>query len=291
MTYSPRAASTYLVFGDLHGRVLPAFALARAWQRDHEVPLAGLLQVGDLGYFPRLDRLDKATKRHAARDPLELGARSVIFPSKEADDLFAEADVPATLWFIAGNHEDHELLSDCWGRPGTTDADFPIDHYGRVRCIVDGSVLALPDGLRVGGLWGIDDQAPGARRHIAPGAKLNPRRARDLAVRPHDVLLSHESARDAFFVDAGSLEISTLLRSAAPALHFFGHYHGAGRMDECDFPTTRLFHMVGLEFRGKNGCAEERSVGVLRWHQGSASFAYVEEGWLRSVTRHNWSTR
>ena len=44
--------ATYLVFGDLHGRVLPAFKLAQAWSREHGVALAGLLQVGDLGDFP-----------------------------------------------------------------------------------------------------------------------------------------------------------------------------------------------------------------------------------------------
>src|SRR6266853_1376752 len=44
--------ASYLVLGDLHGRVLPAFKLAQAWSREHGVALAGLLQVGDLGYFP-----------------------------------------------------------------------------------------------------------------------------------------------------------------------------------------------------------------------------------------------
>src|SRR5262249_26361184 len=109
------AMSTYLVFGDLHGRILPAFALARAWQREHEEPLAGLLQVGDLGYFPFSSRLDKATKRHAQRDTLELGAQLVVRPSREADELFADPDTPPTLWFIAGNHEDYEALADCYG--------------------------------------------------------------------------------------------------------------------------------------------------------------------------------
>jgi hypothetical protein len=41
--------ATYLIFGDLHGHVLPAFKLAQAWAREHDVALAGLLQVGDLG--------------------------------------------------------------------------------------------------------------------------------------------------------------------------------------------------------------------------------------------------
>ncbi len=64
----------YLIFGDLHGRILPAFRLAMTWEREHGLRLDGLLQVGDLGYFPDPARLDKATARHAAADPLELGA-------------------------------------------------------------------------------------------------------------------------------------------------------------------------------------------------------------------------
>src|SRR5690349_12719121 len=95
-----RDMASYLIFGDLHGRVLPAFVLARAWQRDFGEPLAGLLQVGDLGYFPLSSRLDKATKRHAERDALELGAQLVVRPSVEADALFEQPDVPGPLWFI-----------------------------------------------------------------------------------------------------------------------------------------------------------------------------------------------
>jgi hypothetical protein len=283
--------STYLIFGDLHGRVLPAFALARAWQREHNEAVAGLLQVGDLGYFPWPTRLDKATKRHAQRDALELGAQLVVRPSKEADELFADPTVPPMMWFIAGNHEDYEALSNCYGRPGTTDDDFPADHYGRLRCIIDGHVVTIADRLRVGGLWGIDDEAPRARKTILPGAKLNTRSARNLAVRPHDVLLTHESPRDAFFVDSGSLAINTILHSAAPGFHFFGHYHGEGRIEECDFGATQVYHLVGLEFSRKGGTAEERSVGVLRWERDGGRFEYVDERWLRTVTKHNWATR
>ena len=59
----------YLVFGDLHGRILPAFKLASVWAREHATPIDGIIQVGDLGYFPDLSRLDKATQRHAEKDP------------------------------------------------------------------------------------------------------------------------------------------------------------------------------------------------------------------------------
>ena len=82
------SVARYLIFGDLHGRILPAFRLAMAWEREHGVRLDGLLQVGDLGYFPDPARLDKATARHAADDPLELGTCLVAEPNREADEVF-----------------------------------------------------------------------------------------------------------------------------------------------------------------------------------------------------------
>src|SRR5207302_5601008 len=91
--------ATYLVFGDLHGRVLPAFKLAQAWSREQGVAVDGLLQVGDLGD----SRFDRNTKRHKALDPLEGGMRLVAQPSEEADEVFTDALCPAALWFTAGN--------------------------------------------------------------------------------------------------------------------------------------------------------------------------------------------
>src|ERR1700733_11979062 len=100
---------SYLIFGDLHGRILPAFRLASAWGREHGVALSGLLQVGDLGYFPDPTRLDKATARFAADDPLELGTQLVAAPSLEADAVFhGEGYDVGHLWFTAGNHEDFD---------------------------------------------------------------------------------------------------------------------------------------------------------------------------------------
>jgi hypothetical protein len=285
------AMATYLIFGDLHGRVLPAFALARAWQGDHGEPLDALLQVGDLGYYPDHSRLDKATKRHAQRDPLELGAAAVIRDDREAQEFFARPGVPGPMWFVAGNHEDHERLLDRYGLPGSTDDDFPADDAGRLRCVVSGRVASVRGGLRVGGLWGIDDEAPGCRRNVSRWMRLEPRRAKELAMRPMDVLLTHESPRDSMILDSGSEHINLVLDQARPRFAFFGHYHGEGRIEECDLGVTQAFHLAGMEFRGKGGSAEERCAGVLRWGGGRGEFEYLDPKWLRTITRHNWMTR
>jgi hypothetical protein len=280
--------ATYLVFGDLHGRVLPAFKLATAWARVHGVALAGLLQVGDLGYFPEPGRFDRATKRHAEKDSLEGGVRLVAQPSAEADAVFADEACPGALWFTAGNHEDYELLKE-WERGAGRGADsFVADAYGKVRCIRDGHVAELPGGLRVGALWGIDDRAPRARRQIPPGARIRRRATLALSVAHFDVLLTHESPRDAILADSGSEEIGSVIRCARPALAFFGHYHSTGRRLEGDYGGTGVYHLSHLELRSR---AEEGSVGVLTWAGGAGDFAYLDPAWLRTVTRHNWKHR
>jgi Calcineurin-like phosphoesterase len=285
------STATYLVFGDLHGRILPAFRLALLWAREHGERLDGLLQVGDLGFFPDPGRLDRATLRHAAKDPLELGTEKVTVLNKQADALFADPDLPSGLWFTAGNHEDYDALADQERGALPSDGDFPVDAYRRVYCVRDGHVTTLPGGLRVGALWGIDDRAPNARRKTPAAARIRPRSATQLAGAAFDVLLTHESPRDAMMADSGSEEIDALIGLARPAFLFFGHYHGTGRRVDGEYGSTQVHHLSGLELRGPGGSAEDGSVGVLRWQNGRGSFAYLEPAWLRTFTRHNWAHR
>ena len=277
--------ATYLVFGDLHGRVLPAFKLAQAWSREHGVPLAGLLQVGDLGDFPEPSRFGKDTERHAGRDVLERGVHFVARRSEEADAVFAGESCPGALWFTAGNHEDYPLLKG-WERGAGRGADsFVVDTYGKLRCVRDGHVAELPGGLRVGALWGIDGRT---RRRIPPGGRIRHRSATALSGSAFDVLLTHESPRDAVLSGSGSEDIGAVIRGARPAFAFFGHYHGTGRLVEGEFGPTRVYHLGHLELRSR---AEEGTVGVLTWDGAGGDFAYLDPDWLRTVTRHNWKHR
>src|SRR5262249_27708468 len=116
------SAATFLVFGDLHGRSLPACALALAWGRENGVRVSGLLQVGDPGYSPDPSNLDRATRRHAERDPLELGTTLVTARNPKADAVLAAEDVPEGLWCTQGNHEDYAALDEC-ERAGGSRAD------------------------------------------------------------------------------------------------------------------------------------------------------------------------
>lgn len=276
--------AVYLVFGDLHGRVLPAFQLAIAWGRAHSARVAGILQVGDLGYFPETSRLDKATARYAARDPMELGAQLVTQPNRDADRIFAEPDVPAALWFTAGNHEDFDALQS-WASGAGRASSFPVDAYLRVHAIRDGHVATLPGGLRVGALWGVDRQT---RTNLPERGWIHPKSARLLAATDFDVLLTHDAPADAMLPGAGSEEIATINWRVQPSFAFFGHYRGSGRRVTGDFGRTHVHHVAGLELRRHSLFAEEGSIGVLRWSEGKGQFEFVDDRWLLKFPRTTW---
>ncbi len=278
----------YLVFGDLHGRILPAFRLATEWCRDHGVVIDDLLQVGDMGYFPDPARMDKATQRHAKKDPLELGAQLIVEPNPLADQVFDEAECASTLWHTLGNHEDYETIEERSTNGSGNQADFPLDAYVKVRCIRNGKASTLPGGLRVGALWGIS----GKRRRKTPDkARIRTQCANQLSGTNFDVLLTHDSPADAIYENSGSEAIRLLIHLAQPAFAFFGHYHGIGEEIRGGYGRTRVYHLNGLELQGRGGCAEEGSVGLLKWNGKEGSFEYLDPEWLKTFTRQNWKHR
>ncbi len=279
----------YLIFGDLHGRILPAFCLAMRWEREQGVRLDGLLQVGDLGYFPDTARLDRSTARQAADDPLELGTSLVVEPNREADEVYHRGDgPPPTLWFTAGNHEDFDALAVQERNGDRRLQSSAADAYRFVRCIRDGRVETLPGPLRAGAVWGIDDTAPNARRRTPERGRIRDRSLTALTGTAFDVLLSHDGPRDAVLVGSGSGGLGSLIALSRPAFAFFGHYGSRfGRVEVTTGPT-QVYQMAGFEMRRGGACTEEGSVGLLTWGHGAGLFEYLDGTWLRGFSRHNW---
>jgi len=250
------------------------------------VQLAGLLQVGDLGYFPDTTRLDSASRRHAARDSLELGVSEFNATNPRAGRFFQKLDPLLRLYFVAGNHEDHELLQR---HRRSRDPAWPVDDFHRLWCVDDGHIVTMSSGLRVAGLWGIDGDASKARRIRSSRIRIDAGAAEKLCDGPpFDVLLTHESPRDAIWFDSGSLEIAAIIDQQQPKLAFFGHYHTPGRLAECDFGRTRVYWMVGMELQHHGVAAEPQSVGVLTQTADQSEFEYLPVDWLAQFTRHNW---
>ena len=279
-----------MVFGDLHGRVLPAFRLATAWARDHQCHLDGILQVGDLGYFPDLSRMDRATIRHAQKDPLEYGTQDIISLNPFANNVFEQSHCPPGMWFTAGNHEDFDELERLAGAAGRQ-ADFAVDAYCQVRGIRDGYIAELAGQLRVGAIWGVDGESKNRRTNLPKRGYIQESSVNALLAEPFDVLLCHDAPFGAKRPEYGSELLLHLIHLNPPKFAFFGHYKGDGGRSEQDHGDCQIYHMAGFEMQTRTGVPETGSVGVLTWQDGHGEFTYLDPVWLKTFSRHNWKSR
>ena len=188
------------VFGDTHGHLRLMLLLCRLWQQQEGVHLDGVLQCGDLGFFPDPDRLDRATKKFAKRDPEELGywryfakpapqesdARTELILGGDPDDL---GTVRCPIVFCHGNHEDFELLADIV----QDDELRAVDHFERLQYLRSGSVMDV-GGIRVAAIGGAPED-PGDNKAARLGPRVSATAVQGLKKQAFDVLLTHGGPR------------------------------------------------------------------------------------------------
>jgi hypothetical protein len=125
----------FAVFGDIHGRISLMYTLAILWQNESGVKLEGILQVGDMGAFPDLSKLDESTKRCADKDRDELGFHDFYNDTPKSRFYLTYQNSPPT-YFIRGNHEDFSYLN-AFLKPS------PIDKWDKIWYIPDGQTIDL----------------------------------------------------------------------------------------------------------------------------------------------------
>jgi Icc-related predicted phosphoesterase len=274
-----------LFLSDLHGLVFDALRMAAHLRAAMGVDITAAFVCGDLGYFPSLEGLDGPTAKFAREDPDELGylARFVQTNQEVARWLAALAAPPVPLYFIRGNHEDHEALGDMW----SSSAPVAVDVYGLVHYLPDATPLVLRDAsgteLIVAALGGIEGANP-RKRH--PLCEVQDDAAVRLLGMPRgaiDVLITHdppaglsprptgpggESRRSA----AGSEVVRLVVEWLQPQYLFYGHLHR--QLEPEQLGPTRCVGVNTLRGTRESRAPEPGSVVVLEWN-GKASHCLV----------------
>lgn len=291
------------VFGDLHGHLRLMFQLCRLWQSAHGVRLDGILQCGDLGYYPDPGAADKATRRFAEKDPEELGFWSYFAEQGPRNqdrliDLALSGDsadlgaVTCPLLWCHGNHEDFDRLAQAAGGASSV----AVDRFGRLFWQRSGTVGEIA-GLRVGALGGapeLPDERGKPRFHQEPGPRIHSRAAAQLEGSDFDVLLTHGAPTG---MDASGESTSDCARAvidhAEPLYCFFGH-HGVA-IAPAEIGRTRCFWLddVGFVSTGAfRGTLREPCMGILEW-RGPEEHCFRHltrdtEPWLAYVMEETW---
>ena len=210
--------------GDVHGLVYHAIALVTTWQRKTGKKLDFVVQVGDMGAYPALDRIDEAGRRHVALDPAQGDFSRLL----QADGLRAgrlrtvRGELAAPIHFLRGNHEDFQYLSGL--ARDDSDGTAAVDNFDLYRYVPDGTVLRL-GGLKIAFLGGIETEGPDPRSIDTDAYQL----LMDLGPGSFDILVTHDPPYGVGIGYRGRISgsklITSLIEHTQPAFHFSGHVH------------------------------------------------------------------
>lgn len=256
------------VFGDVHGQLLLVFHLAARWQQETGQRLDLLLQVGDLGVFPEVNRLDRSTRRHSTATEAGLDFLRYFTRYEPAvAALLHETSCP--LLFVRGNHEDHIWL-DTLEQQVPTPA-YPVDVYQRLYCLKTGVPFLFTQENETLTILGI-----GRIGHPATARKDRPhylqlyeaQRLDQLGSDSIDVLLTHDGIRDQIYVGSGSEEIGSACERLHPVYHFFGHYGGPCQHERLSSTETLSFKLANLHpnHQSHEQAMQAGAMGILSWH-------------------------
>ncbi|MFT7641548.1 MAG: hypothetical protein ACI9G1_003299 [Pirellulaceae bacterium] len=287
------------IFGDTHGHIRLMLLLCRLWQQNSGVHLDGVLQCGDIGFFPDPDRIDRATKKFAKRDPEELGfARFFAKPNPQEVDARSEAilcgdphdlnTVRCPILLCHGNHEDFQRLESTVG-----DRDVgSIDYLDRLQYVRSGAVIQIA-GLRVAAIGGAPEQEE--KRDIRGiGPRVTAAAVKELSKESFNILITHGGPQGigGETEQWGSRRLRRLVESTQPQDHFFAH-HGNPlekatiSKTHCVWHNDTTFERVsgGLHY----GCVHPGAMSILRWKNcDDHEHNVVTESWFRSVTGLSW---
>ena len=287
------------VFGDTHGHLRLMLQLCRLWQLNHGRWLDGVLICGDLGFYPDVNRLDKATTNYARRDPEELGfAQYFREPEPVQRDALVERillggdepleQVTCPILWCPGNHEAFDELEKATGGAPLA----AVDAYRAFTHLDDGRTTEVA-GVTIGAVGGAPEPVEAHEAKGDPRKYVDERACNRLLGRPFDVLLTHGSPRGIGGESdhLGSFLLRDLVELNQPAYHFFAHH--TSPIEPAMIGATQCYWLNDVAFegarRGRFGVIEAGCMGLLEWRSGSDhSFSLNEDAWLQAVTGDSW---
>ena len=276
------------IFADIHGKVLLPFKLVDLYQKTTGQSIDLILQCGDIGAFPNLDNLDKATIRHAKRDRDELGFYDDFVNRNTQIQTFLN-ELNLNMICVRGNHEDHDFL-DNLEQSHPDEALFPIDAYQRVFVCKSGHIQYFEkDGMTLSfvGIGRIGDRK--GRNHPAFIQDYERRAIKKLYKTKNifDLLLSHDKD-DASQRGYGSAEIRGLLDNVIFQHHFYGHTGEPFNTVRDINNITQSSKIKELEFLNNGVLPKGCMIILSKTEDSSFEMEVVDEKLTHKLNKFNW---
>lgn len=275
------------VFADIHGKILLPFKLAEIYQRTTGKKIDVILQCGDMGAFPYLESLDKATIKHIKYDRNELGFHDDFTKENPQIRLFLDT-LELDMICVRGNHEDHDFLDDL-EEEYSQDSRFPIDVYQRVWVCKTGHLQTFEkegEILTFSGVGRIGDRKKRNEGKFIQEYEKKQIKRLISKTGSLDILLSHDKD-DSSERGYGMPELREILDNVPASYHFHGHTGEPYNERLDDNGITTIVKIKELEFE-RNGALPYGCMVVLEKKGEDFTMEVVDEKITNPFTKHQW---
>ncbi len=275
------------IFSDIHGKILLPFKLVDLYQKQTNEKIDFILQCGDMGCYPNLDNLDKATIKHAKTDRDELGFYDDF--SKEVPEIRRFLDqLDIDMICVRGNHEDHDYLDKLEEK--SVETMYPIDMYHRVFVCKTGFKQELKTKDEILSFVGIgrigDRKSRTNARFIQDYEKKQIHKLIKDNTNIFDVLITHDKD-DGSERGYGMTEISEVLDNLIFKYHFYGHTGEPYKEELHSNGITKSVKIKEAEFND-SGILEKGVMVILEKKGSDISIKVVDQKLTNCLTKYNW---
>lgn len=277
------------LFSDIHGKILLPFKLVDLYQKETGSKIDFILQCGDLGAYPIIENLDKATIKHAQYDRDELGFHDDFTKENPEIQSFLN-ELNINMICVRGNHEDHDFL-DRLEKENPDESIFPIDIYERVFVCKSGLEQTLEtedEVLHFVGIGRIGDRKGRSEKRFIQDYERFEIKKLLKTNNTFDVLITHD--KDDSQSGYGMTEIREVLDNVIFQYHFYGHTGEPFREETDVNGITQSIKVRELEFN-ENGMLEKGCMIILTKENGELSVEIVDENFTNKMTKFNWKTQ
>jgi len=276
------------IFADTHGKILLPFKMVDFYQKETGNQIDWILQCGDVGIFPDMKNLDRATLRHAKYDRDELGFHDDFTKEKPEIKQFLDK-LGINMLCVRGNHEDHDYL-DNLEKQYSNDTFFPVDVYKRVYVCKTGFVQKFEkEGITLtwAGIGRIGDRkGRESKQFIQDYEKQQVRKL--LKTKENIELLITHDKDDMSIRGYGMEEVSEALEHLIPNYHFYGHTGEPYKEEFADNGLSKSIKIKELEFSDSEILGAGSMVVLEKNQQGEFVLEIVSNKILYQFTRSNW---
>ncbi|MCY1663369.1 metallophosphoesterase family protein [Chryseobacterium sp. SL1] len=277
------------LFSDIHGKILIPFKLVDLYQKETGRKIDFILQCGDIGAYPIIENLDKATIKHAQYDRDELGFHDDFTKENPEIQSFLN-ELNINMICVRGNHEDHDFL-DRLEKENPDESIFPIDIYERVFVCKSGLEQTLEtedEVLHFVGIGRIGDRKGRSEKRFIQDYERFEIKKLLKTNNTFDVLITHD--KDDSQSGYGMPEIREVLDNIIFQYHFYGHTGEPFREETDVNGITQSIKVRELEFN-ENGMLEKGCMIILTKENGELNIEIVDENFTNKMTKFNWKTQ